>query len=199
MNQIAYTVGDGIYLNLTNRCPCRCVFCIRQEQDTVGDSGSLWLKKEPTADEVLEALASYDLGSYREIVFCGYGEPMEQLDVLLEVCRRIRAISNLPIRVNTNGLADLIHKKPTALLLEGLVDTVSISLNAPNRQRYHEVVQSIYGLPAFDSMLQFAVSCKSYVPHVMFTVVDILSEEEIAACRQLASGLGIPLRVREKL
>ncbi len=199
MNQIAYTVGDGIYLNLTNRCPCRCVFCIRQEQDTVGDSGSLWLKKEPTADEVLEALASYDLGSYREIVFCGYGEPMEQLDVLLEVCRRIRAISSLPIRVNTNGLADLIHKKPTALLLEGLVDTVSISLNAPNRQRYHEVVQSIYGLPAFDSMLQFAVSCKSYVPHVMFTVVDILSEEEIAACRQLASGLGIPLRVREKL
>lgn len=199
MNQIAYTVGDGIYLNLTNRCPCRCVFCIRQEQDTVGDSGSLWLKKEPTADEVLEALASYDLGSYREIVFCGYGEPMEQLDVLLEVCRRIRAISNLPIRVNTNGLADLIHKKPTALLLEGLVDTVSISLNAPNRQRYHEVVQSIYGLPAFDSMLQFTVSCKSYVPHVMFTVVDILSEEEIAACRQLASGLGIPLRVREKL
>lgn len=199
MNQIAYTVGDGIYLNLTNRCPCRCVFCIRQEQDTVGDSGSLWLKKEPTADEVLEALASYDLGSYREIVFCGYGEPMEQLDVLLEVCRRIRAISSLPIRVNTNGLADLIHKKPTALLLEGLVDTVSISLNAPNRQRYHEVVQSIYGLPAFDSMLQFAVSCKSYVPHVMFTVVDILSEEEITACRQLASGLGIPLRVREKL
>lgn len=199
MNQIAYTVGDGIYLNLTNRCPCRCVFCIRQEQDTVGDSGSLWLKKEPTADEVLEALASYDLGSYREIVFCGYGEPMEQLDVLLEVCRRIRAISSLPIRVNTNGLADLIHKKPTAPLLEGLVDTVSISLNAPNRQRYHEVVQSIYGLPAFDSMLQFAVSCKSYVPHVMFTVVDILSEEEIAACRQLASGLGIPLRVREKL
>lgn len=199
MNQIAYTVGDGIYLNLTNRCPCRCVFCIRQEQDTVGDSGSLWLKKEPTTDEVLEALASYDLGSYREIVFCGYGEPMEQLDVLLEVCRRIRAISSLPIRVNTNGLADLIHKKPTALLLEGLVDTVSISLNAPNRQRYHEVVQSIYGLPAFDSMLQFAVSCKSYVPHVMFTVVDILSEEEIAACRQLASGLGIPLRVREKL
>ncbi|WP_101909411.1 TIGR04100 family radical SAM protein [Marasmitruncus massiliensis] len=199
MNQIAYTVGDGIYLNLTNRCPCRCVFCIRQEQDTVGDSGSLWLKKEPTTDEVLEALASYDLGSYREIVFCGYGEPMEQLDVLLEVCRRIRAISSLPIRVNTNGLADLIHKKPTAPLLEGLVDTVSISLNAPNRQRYHEVVQSIYGLPAFDSMLQFAVSCKSYVPHVMFTVVDILSEEEIAACRQLASGLGIPLRVREKL
>lgn len=199
MNQIAYTVGDGIYLNLTNRCPCRCVFCIRQEQDTVGNSGSLWLKKEPTADEVLEALASYDLGSYREIVFCGYGEPMEQLDVLLEVCRRIRAISSLPIRVNTNGLADLIHKKPTAPLLEGLVDTVSISLNAPNRQRYHEVVQSIYGLPAFDSMLQFAVSCKSYVPHVMFTVVDILSEEEIAACRQLASELGIPFRVREKL
>ncbi len=199
MNQIAYTVGDGIYLNLTNRCPCRCVFCIRQEQDTVGDSDSLWLKKEPTADEVLEALVSYDLGSYREIVFCGYGEPMERLDVLLEVCRRIRAISSLPIRVNTNGLADLIHKKPTAPLLEGLVDTVSISLNAPDRQRYHEVVQSIYGPPAFDSLLQFAASCKSYVSHVMFTVVDILPEEEIAACRQLASGLGIPLRVREKL
>lgn len=199
MNQIAYTVGDGIYLNLTNRCPCRCVFCIRQEQDTVGNSDSLWLKNEPTADEVLEALASYNLEDYREIVFCGYGEPMEQLDVLLEVCRRIRAISSLPIRINTNGLADLIHGKPSAPLLEGLVDTVSISLNAPDRQRYHEVVQSIYGPLAFDALLQFAVGCKAYVPHVMFTVVDILSSEEIAACRQLAVGLGIPLRVREKL
>lgn len=199
MNQIAYTVGDGIYLNLTNRCPCRCVFCIRQEQDTVGNSDSLWLKNEPTADEVLEALASYNLEDYREIVFCGYGEPMEQLDVLLEVCRRIRAISSLPIRINTNGLADLIHGKPSAPLLEGLVDTVSISLNAPDRQRYHEVVQSIYGPLAFDALLQFAVECKAYVPHVMFTVVDILSSAEIAACRQLAAGLGIPLRVREKL
>ena len=199
MNQIAYTVGDGIYLNLTNRCPCRCVFCIRQEQDTVGNSDSLWLKNEPTADEVLEALASYNLADYREIVFCGYGEPMEQLDVLLEVCRRIRAISSLPIRINTNGLADLIHGKPSAPLLEGLVDTVSISLNAPDRQRYHEVVQSIYGPLAFDALLQFAINCKAYVPHVMFTVVDILSGEEIAACRQLAAELGIPLRVRKKL
>ena len=124
---------------------------------------------------------------------------MEQLDVLLEVCRRIRAISSLPIRINTNGLADLIHGKPSAPLLEGLVDTVSISLNAPDRQRYHEVVQSIYGPLAFDALLQFAVECKAYVPHVMFTVVDILSSAEIAACRQLAAGLGIPLRVREKL
>ncbi len=199
MNNIAYTVGDGIYLNLTNRCPCNCVFCIRQEQDTVGDSESLWLEREPSADEVLEALAEYDLNQYKELVFCGYGEPTERLDVLLEVCRRVRENSSIPVRLNTNGLSDLINGKQTAQLLHGLVDTVSISLNAPDARRYQEITQNRFGERSFDALLQFAQMCKQSVPHVLFTVVDVIPDGETARCRQLSERMGIPLRVRAYL
>ena len=199
MNQLVYTLDNSIYLNLTNRCPCHCILCIRQGQDTVGDSDILWLKQEPTADEVLTELWKLDLSHYKEIVFCGYGEPMERLDVLLEICRRVKERCRLPIRINTNGLSDLIQQKPTAPLLKGLIDSVSISLNAPNAQRFQEITRSIYGLQSFPALLDFAKSCKESVSQVQFSVVDILSEEEIDECQRLADELGIPLRVRKKI
>lgn len=199
MNQLVYTLENSIYLNLTNRCPCRCVFCIRDGHDTVGDSDNLWLNKEPTAKEVLAELWKLDLNKYTEIVFCGFGEPMERLDVLLEICREIKQKSALPLRINTNGLADLIHQKPTASLLKGLIDSVSISLNAPNAERFQEITKSRFGLKSFQAMLDFADECKKYVPHVQFSVVDIITEDEIQACQQLAQEHDIPLRVREKI
>lgn len=199
MNPLVYTLENSIYLNLTNRCPCHCIFCIRDGQDTVGDSDSLWLKKEPTADEVLAELWKLDLSKYHEIVFCGYGEPMEKLDVLLEICRQVKPKCNLPLRINTNGLADLIHKNRTAPLLKDWVDSVSISLNAPTAERYQEITKSKFGLKSFQALLDFAKDCKLYVPQVQFSVVDILSKEEIDACKQLAQDLEIPLRVREKI
>lgn len=199
MKNIAYRFEDSLYLNITNRCPCNCTFCIRLEGDQVGDSDSLWLEHDPTAEEVVESLGEHDLADYDAVVFCGYGEPTENLDVLLDVCRYLkREHPETPVRLNTNGLADLINGKKTAPLLEGLVDIVSISLNAPTAERYMQVVQPAFGETSFDSLLAYAGECKRYVPTVKFTVVDVITPDEISHCKSLAAGMQIPLRVRSK-
>lgn len=124
------------------------------------------------------------------------GNPPCALEHLLAVCRYVRGISRIPIRLNTNGLADLVHQRRTAPLLKGLVDSVSISLNAPDAAKYNAVTRPSFGEPAFQAMLDFAGDCQKAVPHVAFTVVDVLPSADIAACQRLADSLGIPLRVR---
>ncbi len=110
---VTYRVGTGLYVNLTNKCPCACTFCIRQNGPGVYGSDSLWLEREPTASEVCASIEK-NFGHCAELVFCGYGEPTERLDVLLEVAAWFRAFRpDVPIRVNTNGLSDLIAGKPT--------------------------------------------------------------------------------------
>jgi len=193
---IFYRYGGGLYVNVTNRCPCDCVFCIRQNGDSVGDAQSLWLEREPTLEEIIDEFEKTDKTGCPEVVFCGYGEPLSRLDVVLDTCKYIRRNSDMKIRINTNGLSDLINGKPTAPLLEGLVDTVSVSLNASNKKEYLRLTRPAYGEKSFEAMLKFAWECKKYVPNVVFTVVDVISEEEIEACRQLAQKMGIPLRVR---
>lgn len=195
---IVYRFQDSLYVNVTNKCPCACVFCVRKEHDSIGACDSLWLEREPSSEEVIEAFKDQDLSKYKAIVFCGYGEPLERIDVVLEVCKYLKQITSLPIRINTNGLADLIWGRETAPLLEGLVDCVSISLNAPTKQRYNEIVKPrlSYREHGFESMLHFASMCKAYVGDVQFTVVDVINEEEILKCKQLAESMNIPLRVR---
>ena len=193
-----YRVGDGLYVNLTNRCPCACTFCIRQNGDGVYGSDSLWLEREPTTDEVCESIEK-NLGPCRELVFCGYGEPTERLDALLEVAAWFRKVhSDIPIRVNTNGLSDLIAGEPTAHRFKGLVDTVSISLNAPTAEEYVALCRPKFGAAAYLALLKFAEDVKGFVRDVVLTVVgtaDLTSEKE-AACLRVAAEHGIPLRVR---
>ncbi len=194
---ILYTIGDdSLYVNATNKCPCKCVFCIRNNGDTVGDSDNMWFEKDPTYEEIIAAFLSRDLSQYKEVVFCGYGEPLCALDTVLSVCDYLKENTNLPIRINTNGLSDLIHKKRTAPLLKGRVDCVSISLNAPNAKDYQAVTRSAFGEASFDAMLAFAKDAKQFVPKVMFTVVDVIGEAQIAASKEVAASVGIPLRVR---
>ncbi len=197
MTDILYTIEDKLYVNLTNKCPCRCTFCIRQNGDGVGSAENLWFEHEPSLEQVMEAFSKTDLRQYKELIFCGYGEPTCALDNLLAVCRYIRGVSQIPIRLNTNGLSDLMHHQATAPLLTGLVDSVSISLNAPDPVKYTEVTRPSFGEPAFQAMLDFAEACKKAVPQVMFSVVDVISPEDILACRRLAQSMGIPLRVRK--
>lgn len=106
---ILYEIGDTLYVNLTNRCPCSCTFCIRNESDTVNGHDVLWLEREPTAGEVIDRLCELDLSRYSELVFCGYGEPMEAFDVLKEVARWMKENTELPVRINTNGQGSLIN------------------------------------------------------------------------------------------
>ena len=193
-----YRVGDGLYVNLTNRCPCACTFCIRQNGDGVYGSDSLWLEREPTTDEVCESIEK-NLGACRELVFCGYGEPTERLDTLLEVAARFKgAHPSLPIRVNTNGLSDLIAGEPTAHRFKGLVDTVSISLNAPTAEEYVALCRPKFGAAAYPALLKFAEEVKGFVKDVVLTVVgtDALTPEKEADCRRVAAEHGVPLRVR---
>ena len=193
-----YRVGDGLYVNLTNKCPCACTFCIRQNGDGVYGSDSLWLEREPTADEVCESIEK-NLGNCTELVFCGYGEPTERLDVLLEVAGQFRkAHPARPIRVNTNGLSELIAGGPTAHRFKGLVDTVSISLNAPTAEEYVALCRPKFGAAAYPALLKFAEEVKDVVPNTVLTAVgtEALTPEKEEACRKIAAERGIPLRVR---
>ena len=197
MMTLTYPVKKGLYINMTNRCPCACTFCLRQNRDGVYGSDSLWLDREPTVQEVCDSLDSWDLSQFEEIVFCGYGEPTERLDDLLEVAKYLKTKTKLPLRINTNGLADLIWGQPTAPLLAGLIDAVSISLNTPNKEDYLNVVRPKFGADSFDAMLQFAHDCTAYVPNVMMTVVDVVTTpQEQAQCKEICDRIGATLRVR---
>ena len=194
---ILYTLSDNLYINLTNRCTCACTFCVRNKKDAVGSADSLWLEHEPSAQEVMDELSGRDLSSYRQIVFCGYGEPTERLDVLLDVARYLKSVTSVPIRINTNGLSDLSYGKDTAALLESLIDSVSISMNAGNAEKYLQITRSRFGIDSFDALLRFAQNCLKYVPHVRLSIVDILDPEEIEACKTISKRIGVPLLIRQ--
>ena len=196
---IVYPVGKGLYVNLTNRCPCACKFCIRQNGEGVYGSDSLWLEREPTVEETVAALEAAGLANCEEVVFCGYGEPTERLDELLAVARHVRTVApKLPIRVNTNGLCDLIAGAPTAEKFRGLVDVVSISLNAATAEEYVALCRPKFGRASYAAMLKFAAELKNVVPSVVLSVVGTLdmTPEKIAACRAVCDRIGVPLRVR---
>lgn len=193
---ITYTHRDGLYVNMTNRCPNRCDFCVRSHGDTL--YGNLWLEREPSAEEILASIEEHDLSRFSELVFCGYGEPTERLADTLGICRRIRQISDIHIRINTNGQSELINGKDSTRLWEGLFDTVSVSLNAADSDTYDRICHSRYGKAAYPAILEFAKNVKPYVGHVILSVVDTtIPPEDIEKCRAVADTLGVELRVRE--
>ena len=102
---ILYEVHTGLYVNMTNKCPCACTFCLRQEKDEMNHSGSLWLEREPSVDEVKAEFENFDMSKYKEVVFCGFGEPTERLEDVLEVAAFVKEEYGLPTRINTNGLS----------------------------------------------------------------------------------------------
>ena len=197
MMTLTYKVKNGVYVNMTNRCPCACTFCLRHNAPGVYGSDPLWLDREPTVEEVIESLKGWDLSSLDEIVFCGYGEPTERLYDILKVAEYIRSVSDIKIRINTNGLSDLIHGRSTAPDLKGLIDTVSVSLNATNAEDYLKVCRPRFGIESYDAMLKFTKECTKYVPSVVMTVVDVVtSKEEQAKCKAICDSLGATLRIR---
>lgn len=197
MMTITYPVKSGLYINMTNRCPCSCRFCLRQHGDSVYGSDPLWLEREPSVEEVINSIDGWDLTKFSEIVFCGYGEPTERLDDLLKVAKHIKDNYNIKVRINTNGLADLIYGKKTAPLLKGLIDTVSISLNTTNAEDYNNVVRPKFGIDSFEAMKAFTKDCSNYVEKVVMTVVDVVtSKEEQALAKEIAESLGATLRIR---
>ena len=197
MMTITYPVKKGLYINMTNRCPCACTFCLRHNADHVFNSGSLWLEREPDVKEVCDSIDTWDLSKYDEIVFCGYGEPTERLDDLLKVAEYIKSKSDIKVRINTNGLADLIAGEKVAHKLSGLIDAVSISLNATNKEDYLRIVRPRFGIDSYDAMLSFTKDCTKFVPSVTMTVVDVVtSKEEQERSKEICESVGASLRIR---
>ena len=190
--------GRNIYVNMTNKCPCNCVFCLRHTKEMMEDN-TLWLREgEPSVDAVLELFAQYDLSVINELVFCGFGEPLERLaDVCTVVDTLKQKYPSLKVRVNTIGLANLIYERDVTPKLEGRVDTISISLNAPNEEEFLELTRSRFGIKSYEALKEFAVLAKRYVPNVVMTVVEqVMPEEKIKKCQQICDELGVTLRVR---
>ncbi|MBD5445386.1 MAG: TIGR04100 family radical SAM protein [Lachnospiraceae bacterium] len=194
---ILYEVHENLYVNMTNKCPCSCTFCLRQTKDEMNHSGSLWLEREPSVEEVIAEFDKFDMTKYRELVFCGFGEPTERLEDLLKVAAFAKEKFNIPVRINTNGLSDLIYEKDTAPMYEGLVDTISISLNTPNKEEYLKLTRSKFGIQSHDAMLRFAGNVSKYVPNVILsTVSTTITEQEEQECKTICDKLGVTYRIR---
>ncbi len=192
-NQLFYELGDSLYVNVTNRCTNRCTFCIRDHGNVGGYD--LWLQKEPSLEEMCKAMDNIDWKRYREVVFCGYGEPLMRLEEVVAMAAEIKKRSALPVRVNTNGHANAIYGKDITPKLEG-IDTLSISLNAKDEVQYDEICKPAFE-GAFETVKQFARLSKNHVKEVILSVVDtIISPEDIEKCQKIAEEIGVPLRVR---
>ena len=196
---ILYEIGTSLYLNITNICPCACDFCIRHNKERIGNMAqdeSLWLETEPTEEEVLSAVAAADLSPYDEAVFCGFGEPTCRLPLLLKVARLLKEKRpEMPVRLNTNGLSDLIWGRKTAMDLKGVVDRVNVSLNASDEEKYLAVTHASFGKGSYEAMLNFAKDA-SEICDLTVSVVDCIGAEEVAACQKVCAQKGLTLRVR---
>ena len=194
---ILYRYGSTYYINMTNRCPCRCVFCVRNSTPRLGDADSLWLDREPTVDEVMDELRKVDLSGSREVVFCGYGEPTERFDDVLECAKRIKAEFGKPVRLDTNGLGSLINGRDIVPEMEGVIDSVSISLNAPNSEEYQEVSRPSFGAEAYPAILEFIRECRERISGVTVSVVGgSISQESEDECARMAREMNVRFRVR---
>ena len=195
MAKILYVYNNQVYANITNQCDCACTFCIRQQFDGVGDADTLWHKTDPTLEEIIAAIDAFDFPGYKEFVFCGYGEPTCALDNLIASARYIKEKTGLPIRVNSNGLGNLFHHRDIVPELSTVVDSISISLNAPNAEEYEKVTRPSFP-HAYDAMLDFAEECGRLIPHTQLSIVDILSPEDIRTCQKIADERGVHLKIR---
>jgi radical SAM protein, tatD family-associated len=187
----------AVYVNITNDCNCDCIFCLRSMKEMARES-SLWIEHDPSLTEIVEELERLPWQYVREVVCCGFGEPLIRLDTVLSVLRWVKEHHpDMPTRVNTNGLGELEHGYVFADQFAGLLDTVSISLNASNAERYLALTRSRFGISSYEAMLTFAEHCKPYVPNVVLTVVEKVEDaEEIALCRRICAERGLTLRVR---
>ncbi|MGB2768740.1 MAG: TatD family hydrolase [Candidatus Zixiibacteriota bacterium] len=189
--RIAYPIRDSLYLNITNQCSNACLFCVRNRTDFV-KGHNLRLDHEPDYQEVIDSINHVE--NYREVVFCGYGEPTIRLDLLKEVARYLKN-KNVEVRLNTNGQGNLIHKRNIVSELVDLIDTVSISLNVDDEEKYERLCQPRFGDNAFGQVVAFARECKKLLPRTVLTVLD-MPEVDLKKCETISKELGVELRIR---
>lgn len=195
MADILYTYKNQVYANITNRCDCSCTFCVRTTKETVGDATNMWFEKEPSFEEIKAAIDAFDFSAYDEFIFCGYGEPTCALETLLKTAQYVKETLGLKIRLNTNGLCNLYHKRNIIPELAEVIDSISISLNAPTAEKYQTVTRPQFE-NAFPALLEFASLAQESIPHTQLSIVDVLPQDEIEACQKIADERGIYLKIR---
>jgi TatD DNase family protein len=189
--EIAYKIRDSLYLNITNRCTNTCSFCVKFRSDFV-KGHRLRLLREPEDEEIKRGIG--DPSEYREIVFCGYGEPLLRLDTVKNIARWVKD-NNGRVRINTNGHANLIHKRDILPELKGIVDSISISLDAQDEETYNRLCKPAFK-NAFSEVLRFTKRAAELIPHVQVSVVD-LPGVDVDKCRRIAAELGVHFRLRK--
>ena len=191
-----YVLDGNLYVNLTNKCSNACDFCVRNECDSYYGH-YLWLKNgDVTAEKVIASAKDFNLSQYKEVVFCGFGEPTYKLKEMLALCDFFHE-KGLKTRLNTNGQGSLINKRDIAPELKDKIDFVNISLNFSCAEKYQPVCRSQFGANGFDGLLDFARQCKKNDIPCRFSIVDCIGEDEVEACKRLAESLRIPLYVRD--
>lgn len=196
MADIVYEFEGSLYLNITNECPCRCVFCVRDVKDTMGTGTEMWHKRTPSFEEIKEAIDSFGIEKYRTVVFCGYGEPTCEFDNLIKTAKYVKEKYGLRVRVNTNGLGSLYNGRDITEELCENIDAVSISLNAADKEKYLKLTRSKFGIDSYDAMLDFTRKCVEKGMNTRLTVVDILTPEEIEKCAEIARSIGAKFDAR---
>lgn len=189
--RVAYEIRDSLYLNITNRCTNNCDFCVRNQTEFV-KGHNLWLEKEPTAEEVLSAAGNIE--KYKEIVFCGYGEPMLRLDVIKAVAAELKK-KGAKIRVVTNGHGNLINGAQMVKEIAGLVDRVSVSLNAHTGEAYETICSPQFGAGSYKAVLDFIKECVACNIEVEVTCLD-LPDVDTKKCEEIAKSVGGGFRLR---
>lgn len=196
-NILVYSLENKIYVNLTNRCTNDCIFCLRNDKDDVCGQ-TLWLDSEDfTPEDVIEQLKNFEIS--KEVVFCGYGEPLLKFEVLRQVAKYIKEnYSDVKIRINTNGHANFIYKKNIIPELLGLVDEISVSLNAADSYEYDELSQPKFE-NAYEEVKKFIKCCSEAGIKTDASIVDGYKGRrlDVEKCRKIAEELGAELRVRE--
>jgi len=190
--QISYRIDNRLYLSITDRCTLECTFCPKTRGEMSVKDYDLTMDHRPDVQEIIDAID--DPAKYDEVVFCGYGEPTLRLNVLLEVARNIKQRGGR-VRVNTDGLANLVHKNDTLPELGKVVDAISISLNAQNEEIYNLHCQP--NLPgSYAAMLKFLREAPEYIKEVSASAIDGLEGVDIAACESIAKECGVRFRRR---
>lgn len=198
MADIIYTYHNSVYFNITNKCPCRCAFCIRDKKDAIGEAEKLFHETEPTIEDIKNAVDGYDFNGKDTAVFCGYGEPTNALDNLIKSAEYLKEkFPSMKLRLNTNGLSDLINGRETAKEICKIFDSVSISLNDVSSEEYDKITRNIYPGKAYEAMLKFAKDCVNEGINVRLSVVDVIGEEKIKKAKEIAESIGADFLCRK--
>ncbi|MBO5027427.1 MAG: radical SAM protein [Clostridia bacterium] len=192
-----YTLDGNLYINLTNKCSNGCDFCVRNERSSYYGN-YLWIRHgDPTVEKVIAQANGFgDLTRFKEVVFCGFGEPTYKVAEMVALCDYFHG-KGLKTRLNTNGQGNLINKRDIVPDLKDKIDFVNISLNASCVEKYQPICRSQFGEAGFAGIVEFAKICKKNDVACRFSIVDCIGEEEVEACKRLAESIRVPLYVRK--